>query len=69
MEVLVQFLKEENHVREEDDRHQLDITPGVIQIGHTFLHESSVAGKKIRFFGHLSVDSNQNILQDQKTIS
>jgi hypothetical protein len=96
MEFLVQFLKEENHAREDDDRHQLDFTPGVIQVGHTFLHESSVAGKKIRFFeflvllsggrfgvdfvvnfdesqlallfGHLGVYSNENILQDQKTI-
>ncbi len=53
MEFLVQFFKEENHVREEDDRHQLDITPGVIQVCHTFLHESSVAGKKIRVFEFL----------------
>ena len=53
MEFLVGFLKEENDVREDDNRHQLDFTPGVIQVGHTFEHESSVAGQKIGFFEFL----------------
>lgn len=90
MKFLVRLLKEENNVREDDNRDQLDFAPSVIEIGHALEHEPPVAGEEVRLFelfvlvgggrfgvdlvvhfnqpqlallfGHLGVDSNQNVL-------
>lgn len=36
VEFLIGLLQKEDDIREHDDRHQLDFTSSVIEIGHTF---------------------------------